>query len=256
MDLAEMQQTVSADMRAAFAAAAPEVVYPDDEFGDAVGCEGGEQQSTIRIMGNNPGGERSNDELLESATGYLSDHGWTITPEYTDSSDRSAKAEKKHVAGGRVYAANGALTFTGETYCKGAADKGKTPRNVQPESIEAAQRDTSEAMRGAFAFAIAGVTFEDDAFGEPVRCLRDSHRTTIRVVGHVPAGMAIDEQQVIDAVGSYLEAREWVLVPATSLFGDQPVLHLSKSSAATGSIVVSGQRTQITFSGDTPCIKD
>ncbi|MEV0981288.1 hypothetical protein [Streptomyces sp. NPDC049915] len=106
MTIEEIQQDVAAEIRAAIKAATPKAVHPDDEFGSAA-------TPSIRVAGWDPDEARSNDRLLKLSTGHLAQHGWRIFSEATDSDDRSARVMKPGVASGRLYAANGGLTFTG-----------------------------------------------------------------------------------------------------------------------------------------------
>jgi uncharacterized protein YceK len=256
MSLEEAQQAVSEDMRAAFGAAAPEIAYPEDVFGKATDCGDGEQHSTVRIMGNNLDDELTNDDLLERSTEYLQRHGWRITPEYTDSDDRSAAAAKEGVASGRLYAASGALSFTGETYCEGAEhEKDKKPRDplAVPDSIEAAQRDTSAEIRGAIEAAVPGVVFDDDEYGEPLQCLRHSHRTTIRIAGAAAEG-SHSEEELLAKAREYLEARDWVAIPQKTWDRSSPALGLAKTAVGNGELYP--QEHGLVFDGQTPCVRD
>jgi hypothetical protein len=99
------RRAVSEEMRAAIRAAAPEAVHPRDDFGD----DGG-----VRIAGWDPEERQSNGELLTKADGYLTAHGWQVSPDmWEDSEDRSAVVRKAGVASGRLHASNGGLTFVG-----------------------------------------------------------------------------------------------------------------------------------------------
>lgn len=99
------RRAVSAEMRGAIRAAAPRAVHPRDEFED----DGG-----VRVAGWDPQERQSNEELLAKADGYLTAHGWQVSPDmWEDSEDRSAVVRKAGVASGRLHAANGGLTFIG-----------------------------------------------------------------------------------------------------------------------------------------------
>lgn len=103
--LAEPRRAVSEEIRGAIRAAAPEAVHPRDEFGE----DGG-----VRIAGWDPEERQSNGELLVKADGYLTAHGWQVSPDmWEDSEDRSAVVRKAGVASGRLHASNGGLTFIG-----------------------------------------------------------------------------------------------------------------------------------------------
>ncbi|MBT2451335.1 hypothetical protein J7F03_30550 [Streptomyces sp. ISL-43] len=94
---------LSAEIRAAIKAAAPRAVYPDDEF----------EADSARIAGWDPQETQSNAALLRASTEYLADRGWRVSPEATDSDDRSARISKEGVGKGRLYASSRGLTFTG-----------------------------------------------------------------------------------------------------------------------------------------------
>ncbi|MEV6005302.1 hypothetical protein AB0M29_00690 [Streptomyces sp. NPDC051976] len=99
------RRAVSAEMRGAIRAAAPRAVHPRDEFED----DGG-----VRVAGWDPQERQSNEELLAKADGYLTAHGWQVSPDmWEDSEDRSAVVRKAGVASGWLHAANGGLTFVG-----------------------------------------------------------------------------------------------------------------------------------------------
>jgi hypothetical protein len=95
---------LSAEIRAAIRAATPGVVHPRDDF---------EDEDALRIAGWDPDEKQSNEALLGKATTYLTAHGWQVSPEFTDSDDRSARVGKPGLAAGRLYASNRSLTFTG-----------------------------------------------------------------------------------------------------------------------------------------------
>lgn len=101
--VAELRQALSDDIRAAIRSATPNPVYPRDDFED-----GG-----ARIAGWDPEERRSNEALLDEALRHLAARGWEVTPETTDSEDRSARIARPGLASGRLYAANRGLTFTG-----------------------------------------------------------------------------------------------------------------------------------------------
>ena len=91
------------EIRAAIKRATPQAVYPDAEF----------EVDSARIAGWDPQETQSNDALLRASTEYLAEHGWRVSPEATDSDDRSARIAKAGVGRGRLYAASRGLTFTG-----------------------------------------------------------------------------------------------------------------------------------------------
>jgi hypothetical protein len=95
---------LSAEIRAAIRAATPGAVHPRDDF---------EDRDALRIAGWDPHEKQSNEALLDKAATYLTAHGWQVSPEPTDSDDRSARLGKPGLATGRLYASNRALTFTG-----------------------------------------------------------------------------------------------------------------------------------------------
>lgn len=97
------RRTLSEEIRAAIGSATPNPVYPRDDFEDGA----------ARIAGWDPDERQSNDALLEKAVRHLASHGWEVTPETTDSDDRSARIARPGLASGRLYAANRGLTFTG-----------------------------------------------------------------------------------------------------------------------------------------------
>ncbi|MFD9001867.1 hypothetical protein ACFV0T_12980 [Streptomyces sp. NPDC059582] len=117
-NIAEIKAALSAELHTAIKAATPKADYPKDEFGKAAGgsgCSG--TQSTVRIAGWDPDEAQSNEELLTRSTAYLGKHGWTITPQVSDSEDQAAKIAKADLAEGLLTAANQGLTFEGDTVC-------------------------------------------------------------------------------------------------------------------------------------------
>ncbi|MFD3539758.1 hypothetical protein ACFWUQ_09695 [Streptomyces sp. NPDC058662] len=94
---------LTAEIRAAIRRATPQAVFPDAEF----------EADSARVAGWDPQETQSNDALLRASTEYLADRGWRVSPEATDSEDRSARIAKAGVGRGRLYAASRGLTYTG-----------------------------------------------------------------------------------------------------------------------------------------------
>jgi hypothetical protein len=93
----------------------------------------------------------------------------------------------------------------------------------------------------------------DDEYGEPVQCLRHSHRTTIRIAGAAAEG-SHSEEELLAKAREYLEARDWVAIPQKTWDRSSPALGLAKTAVGNGELYP--QEHGLVFDGQTPCVRD